>query len=191
MLAYQQIIRQRRCVKKLLQTLLSNIMFDIIGEIHGNADKLVLLLEKMGYTKQSGIYSNSSRKALLVGDYIDREPQIPQTLSIVRSMVENNNAIALMGNHEYNTICFNTKNQQGDFLREHSTKNWNQHRETLHQFESKQSDYYNHIEWFNTLPLFFETNEFRAVHACWGNDKINFLKRELQGNLLREGNLEE
>lgn len=74
-------------------------MIDFIGNIHGHADKLEELLEKLGYSKSRGIYSHAQRKVLFVGDYIDRGPKIRETLEIVRLMVESENAIALMGNH--------------------------------------------------------------------------------------------
>ncbi len=51
-------------------------MIDIIGDIHGYADKLAALLAKMGYEKQKGGYAHPERKVLFVGDYIDRGPQM-------------------------------------------------------------------------------------------------------------------
>ena len=81
-------------------------MIDLIGDIHGHADKLEALLLKLGYQKNKCVYSHPERKILFVGDYIDRGPKIRETLEIVRSMVESENAIALMGNHEYNALCF-------------------------------------------------------------------------------------
>ena len=81
-------------------------MIDFIGDIHGHADKLLELLEKLGYTTNNGTYCHPTRKVLFVGDYIDRGPKIRETLEIVKSMVDSENAIALMGNHEYNALCF-------------------------------------------------------------------------------------
>ena len=49
---------------------------DFIGDIHGHADKLQELLTKLGYSYINGVYSHHQRKALFVGDYIDRGPQI-------------------------------------------------------------------------------------------------------------------
>ncbi len=64
-------------------------MYDFIGDIHGHADKLEALLEKMGYSKKDGVYQHSTRKAFFVGDYIDRGPKIREPLEIVRGMIEN------------------------------------------------------------------------------------------------------
>lgn len=159
-------------------------MYDFIGDIHGHADKLRLLLSKLGYTEEKDVYRHPSRKVVFIGDYIDRGPKIPETLLIVRNMVGSGNAIALMGNHEYNAICFNQKTKGGDFVRRHSIKHFLQHYETLRQFQNRQQEYDDYIEWFYTLPLFYETESFRAVHACWDNDRIDFLKKLLPDNRL-------
>ncbi len=60
---------------------------DFIGDIHGHADELENLLNKLGYSKLSGSYKHPDRTAFFVGDYIDPGPEIPKTLDIVRSIV--------------------------------------------------------------------------------------------------------
>jgi predicted MPP superfamily phosphohydrolase len=109
-------------------------MIDFIGDIHGHASTLELLLKKLGYESKSGSYKHPERKILFIGDYIDRGPQIRETLHLVRNMVENGSAIALMGNHEYNAIGFHTKDENGGHLRKHDIKNIIQHFDTIKQF---------------------------------------------------------
>jgi len=164
-------------------------MFDLIGDIHGHADKLIELLEKLGYSAGSGVYSHPTRKVVFIGDYIDRGPKIRETLKIVRQMVETGNAVALMGNHEYNALCFHYEEREGGHLRKHLIKNIIQHYETLLQFQNKQAEYEDYIEWFKTLPLFYETNDFRAVHACWDQENINFLRSVLKNDKFSEKGL--
>jgi len=162
-------------------------MIDFIGDIHGHADELEALLMKMGYTQKNGSYSHPTRKAFFVGDYIDRGPRIRETLRIVRAMVESENAIALMGNHEYNALCFHfQETERGGHLRKHEIKNIIQHYETLKQFQNLQKEYEDYIDWFKTLPLFYETDKFRVVHACWDNEHINFLREILIENKLTD-----
>ena len=161
-------------------------MIDFIGDIHGYADELEALLLKLGYSKKNGVYSHPERKVLFVGDYIDRGPKIRETLAIVRKMVENEQAIALMGNHEYNALCFHFPEMEGGHLRKHEIKNIIQHFETLKQFQNKQEEYEDYLDWFKTLPLFYETETFRAVHACWDDDNIAFLKQTLVNNRLTD-----
>lgn len=162
-------------------------MIDFIGDIHGHADKLEELLLKLGYSKPDHFYvhADPERKVLFMGDYIDRGPKIRETLKIVKSMVDNGSAIALMSNHEYNALCFHYPTESGH-LRKHLIKNIVQHYETLKQFQNRQEEYEGYLEWFKTLPLFYETEKFRAVHACWDNDNINFLKSKLINNRLND-----
>ncbi len=159
-------------------------MTDIIGDIHGYADTLAALLQKMGYEKNKGVYAHPERKVLFVGDYIDRGHQIKETLAIVRAMVDTENAVALMGNHEYNAVCFHFQETEGGHLRKHDIKNIIQHYETLKQFQNRQSEYEDYIDWFKTLPLYYETEHFRAVHACWDASHIQYLRQHLKDDRL-------
>lgn len=161
-------------------------MIDFIGDIHGHADKLEELLLKLGYTKNNGAYAHPDRKVLFVGDYIDRGPKIRETLEIVKSMVDSENAIALMGNHEYNALCFHFQETEGGHLRKHLIKNIIQHYETLKQFQNRQREYEDYLDWFKTLPLYYETDTFRAVHACWDNKNIDLLRQILVNDRLTD-----
>jgi hypothetical protein len=152
-------------------------MYDIIGDIHGYADELEKLLIKLEYTLIKGCYRNPNRKVIFIGDYIDRGPKIRETLHIVKSMVDNGEAIALMGNHEYNALCFHTPNQRGGFLRDQNEKNYAQHAETLNQFKGFEHEWKSYLNWFKTLQWYFENKDFRAVHACWDTESIEVLKK--------------
>lgn len=159
---------------------------DFIGDIHGHADKLEELLQKLDYKKHNGLYTHESRKVLFVGDYIDRGPKIRETLKIVKAMADSGNAIALLGNHEYNALCFHFKNPEGAHLREHSEKNIRQHEVTLNQFANHKEEWEMYLNWFLTLPLYYETNEFRAVHACWDTENIEVLRNQLHQDMLTQ-----
>ena len=159
-------------------------MIDLIGDIHGHADKLEELLRKLGYEKLNGIYSHPHSTVLFLGDYIDRGPAIRETLEIVKDMTDSGNAVALMGNHEYNALCFHFQETEGGHLRKHLIKNILQHYETLRQFQNRQKEYEFYLDWFKTLPLFYEIESFRAVHVCWEN--IEFLRQTLVNDCLTE-----
>ena len=75
-------------------------MYDLIGDIHGHANTLVALLGRLGYEKHKGVYRHTERTAIFLGDFIDRGPQIRETLEIVRPMVDAGSASAVMGKHE-------------------------------------------------------------------------------------------
>lgn len=153
-------------------------MYDFITDPHGHSKPLKKLLEGMGYTVVNGAYWHPERKAFFIGDYIDRGPEQIETCLIVKAMVEAGNAIALMGNHEYNAICYATENN-GKYLRKHNERNYHTHKEFLDEFPLGTKKHREIIEWFKTLPLFYECEEFRAVHACWDERFINYLKTRL------------
>jgi predicted MPP superfamily phosphohydrolase len=161
-------------------------MFDFIGDIHGHADQLEELLKHLGYTKKNSTYSHPERKAFFIGDYIDRGPKIKETLNIVRNMVESDNAKALMGNHEYNAILFKMEHPEGGHLRKHEIKNVVQHVDTLKEFLNNSEEFDDYINWFNTLPLYYEDENFRAVHACWDDKQIDFLRNNLVDDRLND-----
>src|SRR6056300_1273996 len=98
---------------------------DLIGDIHGCAASLRLLLERLGYKEHSGVYRHPSRRVIFVGDLLDRGPRIRETVAIVRSMVDAGQAEVVMGNHEYNYLCYRTPSLERPdrFLRDHTPRN--------------------------------------------------------------------
>ncbi|MCA9047642.1 MAG: metallophosphoesterase [Planctomycetaceae bacterium] len=83
-------------------------MYDIIGDIHGHADELVELLTTLGYSEETSCFRHPSRKAVFCGDFIDRGPQIRDVLTIVRHMTEDQAALSVIGNHEFNALAYHT-----------------------------------------------------------------------------------
>jgi Calcineurin-like phosphoesterase len=160
--------------------------YDLIGDIHGCADHLKDLLHKLGYKKNNDYYSHpEGRKVIFLGDFIDRGPLIRKTLGIVKAMVDNKTAEAVMGNHEYNAICFWEKNiNKGGYLRSHKPKNIIQHYKTIKEFESHVGEWEMYLHWFTSLPLFIEKENLRIVHACWDPKSIAYLKEQLPGHRL-------
>lgn len=140
--------------------------YDIIGDVHGCADALMRLLEKLGYRQVHGVYRHPERKVIFLGDIIDRGPQIREALQLVRSMVDAEQAQMVLGNHECNALAYFTR-ADGHYLREHSERNTRQLAETRAQFAQEPELWQSYLDWFLTLPLFLEFAEFRVVHACW------------------------
>lgn len=155
----------------------NNFMYDIIGDIHGYADKLITLLSKLGYDDSLGYLKHEERQAIFVGDFIDRGPKIREVLSIVKKMVDNDSALAVMGNHEFNFLCYNVEVSAGEYLRKHSEKNNKQVEQTLMQFQNHQSDLNYYLNWFRTLPVYIDLGNLRVIHACWDNECIKHIRQ--------------
>ncbi|MBI3258000.1 MAG: polynucleotide kinase-phosphatase [Ignavibacteriae bacterium] len=84
--------------------------FDIIGDVHGCFDELYELLLKLGYLISKVEETNENfgflvtapdnRKAVFVGDLVDRGPNSPDVLRLVMSMVNSGVAYCVPGNHD-------------------------------------------------------------------------------------------
>lgn len=146
--------------------------WDIIGDIHGQLGKLEGLLDSLGYEKFRGAYRHPERRVLFLGDYIDRGPDICGVLSTVYRMVDAGEAIALMGNHELNALHYHRHGPDGQPLRPHTKDKRDQHSATLEQFDGSKDTWKDWLNWFAQLPLYFETDSFRAIHACWSDVHI-------------------
>ena len=84
--------------------------FDIIGDVHGCFDELVTLLDRLGYQMAArgdpaneggfSVTHPSGRKAVFVGDLVDRGPGVARVIRLVMDMVSDGAALCVAGNHE-------------------------------------------------------------------------------------------
>ena len=86
--------------------------FDFIGDVHGCCDELEGLLGRLGYTTVAASPGGPSllggaayahpegRKAVFVGDLVDRGPRILDTVRLVATMVAHGSALCVPGNHD-------------------------------------------------------------------------------------------
>ena len=84
--------------------------FDIIGDVHGCFDELVTLLKRLGYSLEPRVDAAAGtgfsathpegRKAVFVGDLVDRGPGVAKVLKLVMAMEADGAALCVAGNHE-------------------------------------------------------------------------------------------
>jgi len=158
--------------------------FDVIGDVHGQFDKLVALLNELGYRERAGAWRHPSRTVIFVGDLIDRGPNQLATVDLVRAMVDAGSAQCILGNHEFNAIAWVTPDpeQPGKYLRDHHKPgNRAQHQVFLEVVEGtpRQKSI---TDWFKALPLWLDLPGLRVVHACWHQESIDKLKPLLRPN---------
>ena len=155
---------------------LKSIMYDIIGDVHGHAALLKKLLIKLGYKKGENGYFHTNRKAIFVGDFINRGPEIRKTIRMIRTMVENENAFAILGNHEINAIVFHLKDKGGKPLVKEPRKNYLSLFKTINEFLAFPDELKSHLRWMRRLPMFLELGDVRIVHACWSDFAVKTVK---------------
>lgn len=164
--------------------------YDVIGDVHGCAQTLTQLLERMGYSVRAGVWQHPTRKALFLGDIIDRGPRIREALHLVHDMVEAGAAKCIMGNHEINALAWSTPAPAGSgrqYIREHTERNRRQIQDTLEQFAAWPDEWDYFLEWFYTLPLLLDLGDIRLVHACWDARLIEpFIAQYGDGRIDRE-----
>lgn len=152
--------------------------YDIIGDVHGCAFELMELLGRLGYERDGdGPYRHPERTAVFIGDLVDRGEDQLRVLEIVKGMHDGGSAQVLMGNHEFNAICFATPDPDapGEFLRPRTRKNIAGHSKFTKQLTEEQQQHY--LDWFRTLPLWLELDgpdgiKLRLIHACWHQDSM-------------------
>ncbi len=153
--------------KKLIQ---EHCFYDIIGDVHGSAMELEQLLLKLGYQLVDGIWKHAYRKAIFVGDFIDRGPNSRRVLEIVKSMVTYDYAHAILGNHELNAIYYLTKNKEGKPFRKLSDSSKKLTEQVKNEFRGEEKVLKMYLKWMRTLPTHLDFGAFRVVHAYWNDD---------------------
>jgi len=101
--------------------------FDIIGDVHGCISELKQLLTEMDYClKDTGdgnytVEHPGGRRAIFLGDLVDRGPDIVAVLKLVMGMVNTGRALCVAGNHDMRIL---RKIREGTVLTSHGSPDW-------------------------------------------------------------------
>lgn len=153
-------------------------MVDIVGDIHGEYDALISLMDKLGYDENG--FHPQSRKLVFVGDLVDRGPDSIAVILFVKKLCELGNAKAVLGNHELSVLLqkpkdgsnwFFDRNNSGDDSYEPYRRATDSERREIHHF-------------LNTLPVGIELNNISVVHAAWHDDSIAEVRKIPIGSLV-------
>ncbi|WP_233716801.1 metallophosphoesterase [Ketobacter alkanivorans] len=162
--------------------------YDIIGDVHGCADALVRLLRKLEYREQNGVWHHPARKAVFVGDIIDRGPQIRHAMNMVRRMVDSGSAYMVLGNHEFNAVAYSSHCHHAvpPPLQRYYRRLGSHLKTTLDDYRFHLHEWQDLIVWLRQLPIFLEFTHFRVVHACWDARRIAQAADCHQGCVLKD-----
>jgi serine/threonine protein phosphatase 1 len=126
----------------------------VVGDIHGCYKELKQLIVDLEDNQE---YNKDTDRLIFLGDYIDRGKDSYQVVQYIKELQKNNdNVIALMGNHEQMCIDFMTQNTESWL--------WNGYGVTLDSY-GNYAKLEKDIEWMKKLPLYYEDEHFVYVHA--------------------------
>lgn len=121
----------------------------IIGDVHGQYDTLMKLLDAIALNKEDEVY--------FLGDLIDRGPKSAEVVNFVKE----NNYPCILGNHEkmlLDTIVDGAISPE-------MLQAWlcSGGQATVASYNSNIPQ--EHIDWFNSLPLYLDLGDIWLVHA--------------------------
>lgn len=140
---------------------------DIVGDVHGEIDALRTLLQCLGYSTEGA--HPEGRRLVFVGDLVDRGPDSPATIELVRLLVESQRAQCVLGNHELNILIDSHKTDNVWFFHHESA--------TRPQVWIEERTRASIKRFFAGLPLALERADARVVHACWDDAAIALARR--------------
>lgn len=154
--------------------------YDLIGDVHGCAAHLEVLLARMGYRLRQGTWQHPDRKAIFVGDVLDRGPAIRQAMTIVQRMVDDGHGYLVLGNHEYNAVVYSTLLQHQPSNRELKLyQRLRRHlRQSLLDYQHHGEQWFAMVRWLQQQPLSLEFDQFRVVHAGWDDRQIGYIQQD-------------
>lgn len=143
--------------------------FDIIGDIHGCFDELIELMTTLGYAidDQGKLLPPEGRKAVFLGDLVDRGPKSPEVLRLTMDMVGAGHALCVPGNHDEK---LHKKLMGKSVIVRHGLE------KTLEQLENSSPEFLDEVKAFlDGLISHFVLDQGRLVVAHAG------MKQEFQG----------
>lgn len=129
----------------------------VIADIHGHFDAHQRL-------KREFNYNPTEHQLVYLGDYIDRGPNSCEVVNEVLRDVQDG-AIALLGNHERMMLDALTKEPSKDRINDMLRWLRNGGQKTLDSYKNRKRALKSHLEFFATLPLYVESDNYFFVHA--------------------------
>lgn len=153
---------------------------DIVGDVHGETEALRTLLGRLGY----GVDGRhpEGRRLVFVGDLGDRGPDSPGVVLLVRWLVQQGLAQAVVGNHELNALRARRVGKLKPELSWLFPRARPFRHKDCHVPQVLAGDRTADIlDFFATLPVALERGgpqPVRVVHACWDQAAIDTVRFE-------------
>lgn len=147
---------------------------DVIGDVHGELEALQDLVGHLGYAEDGA--HPEGRFLVFVGDLVDRGPDSPGVVAWVQRMIQDGNALCMLGNHELNLLL--DKKRAGNewfFGKEQELRGTGQ---AIPQVLANDEMREELLVFLRTLPLAAERSDLRVAHACWHAPAVDALRGE-------------
>jgi serine/threonine protein phosphatase 1 len=149
-------------------------MYYIIGDIHGCLEKLIGLYRKI--SRDIGM----DDALIFLGDYIDRGGHSYEVVEYLLRISEMHTSYFLMGNHEQMLLDYYEHGRNEDlYFYNGGDKTLRSYSRNLGNNEIPSR----HIDFFHSMSLFFEGDNFIAVHAGL-NPKIDSMSDQSMEDVL-------
>lgn len=141
---------------------------DILGDIHGEIDALHALLRRLGYAPDGS--HAEGRRLIFVGDLVDRGPDSPAVIELVRRFIAMERAQCVLGNHELNILLGRRKPDNIWFFHHELPPGHPAAARPQVWIDPQVRD--GILGFLAELPLALERADLRVVHACWDDAPI-------------------
>lgn len=154
----------------------------VISDIHGCYTSFNELLAVMNYQPEDD-------QLILLGDFVDRGPQSRQVVEQVISLVQNEGAIAIQGNHDERLVDVMLERSE-QALMKFSDHGGRQTAESYAGITQGTVDhiitcaktviheqYAHHLTFLDELPYYYEDDHFIYVHAGLNPNYLNWKKQ--------------
>lgn len=139
---------------------------DIVGDVHGELQALTELLARAGYDPD-GVHPEG-RSLVFVGDLVDRGPDSPGVVALVRRLIAAGRAQAVLGNHELNLLRGQRKPGNDWFWGEDAAHDL-RYRPFAFAAAAQREEL---LAFFDGLPLMLARPDLRVVHAAWHSGSV-------------------
>lgn len=142
----------------------------LIGDIHGHLSKLKKLISFVLKDFKNG------DSFIFLGDYIDRGPSSFEVIEFLIEFSAKYKIVFLTGNHEEMFIRYFTKGDNyNNYIRNGGAYTIKSYIKNLNSFTIPES----HKIFFKNLKLYYESDDFIAVHAGLNPEIINIIEQKI------------
>ena len=150
-------------------------MYYITGDIHGDLPRLVSLIKKVARD-----FREEEDTMIFLGDYIDRGPYSYEVIDFLIELSQTVKTVFLKGNHEDMLEKYMMGESGGDvYLINGGTATIESYKRNMGSFTIP----VHHELFFRNLKLYFETDDFIAVHAGL-HPRLEGVEHQLEHDML-------